>query len=59
MQGHLKEITANLQQNLIAVCDVEENRVSESTKTIPEAMATLQSLDPTHRMQLLAMFRRP
>jgi len=26
-------------------------------RTIPEAMATLQSLDPTHRMQLLAMFR--
>ena len=39
MQGHLKEITANLHQNLIAVCDVDDSRVAASAKANPVAMA--------------------
>ncbi len=38
MQGHLRDITANRNQNLIAVCDVDDNRIAESAKTIPEAL---------------------
>src|ERR1051326_5549545 len=39
MQGHLKEITANLHQNLIAVCDVDDNRIAASAKANPAALA--------------------
>jgi predicted dehydrogenase len=42
MQGHLREITANLKQNLIAVCDVDPNRIAESAKTIPDALPRAQ-----------------
>lgn len=38
MQGHLREITANLGHDIIAVCDVDSGRVAESAKTIPEVM---------------------
>src|SRR5579872_3218939 len=39
MQGHLNEITANLHQNLIAVCDVDHNRISLSKRANPAAFA--------------------
>ena len=39
MQGHLKELTTNLRQNLIAVCDVDDTRISASAKANPIAMA--------------------
>ena len=39
MQGHLREITTNLHQNLIAVCDVDDNRIAASTKANPAALA--------------------
>src|SRR4051812_27037553 len=39
MQGHLKEITANLHQNLVAICDVDDSRIAASTKANPAALA--------------------
>lgn len=39
MQGHLREITDNQHQNIIAVCDVDDSRIAASAKTIPDAMA--------------------